>query len=301
KKNDHSQGNNVTASFNDVFQTFQPTFDHELSKTSNTPESDAESYHVDFTWIETMLKRRMIPVKKILTIKNKKLISDMMFLYDLTTYEIEKSLLWSLTEENSLDQEEFKVACHDIFKTKNHNKPIKLIVNSQSSHQKETDQPKTKEEMLIQRLETISPKQLLEDLSSGNQASEQDMKIIREVMTNQGLPVPVMNVLIHYVLLQSNMKLSRAYLEKIASHWSRANLKTAKEAMAFARKEIATYQKTSAKRSTYRRKQQSNEVIPDWFKNRNKQESQSKKEQKSPQAKKEREELATLIQQFAEE
>src|SRR5690625_5816655 len=88
----------------------------------------------------------------------------------------------------------------------------------------ERSEPKTKEDHLAAALETMSPKDLLEDLSSGGHASESDMKLIREVMLKQGLKTPVMNVLIHYVLLQSNMQLSRAYLEKIASHWSRAKI-----------------------------------------------------------------------------
>lgn len=67
-------------------------------------------------------------------------------------------------------------------------------------------------------------------------------------MTTQGLPSPVMNVLIHYVLLQSNMKLSKAYMETIASHWSRANLQTAREAMRFAKNEKAHYQQRKTRK-----------------------------------------------------
>src|SRR5699024_84863 len=80
----------------------------------------------------------------------------------------------------------------------------------------------------------------------------------------QGLKTPVMNVLIHYVLLQSNMQLSRAYLEKIASHWSRANLSSAKEAMEFAKLQNQPY--NTRKRAN----KQSKEVIPEWCKNRDK-------------------------------
>src|SRR5699024_9328968 len=88
-------------------------------------------------------------------------------------------------------------------------------------------------------------------------ASESDMKLIREVMLKQGLKTPVMNVLIHYVLLQSNMQLSRAYLEKIASHWSRANLSSAKEAMEFAKLQNQPY--NTRKRATKKTKDASNE------------------------------------------
>src|SRR5699024_1621475 len=61
----------------------------------------------------------------------------------------------------------------------------------------ERSEPKTKEDHLAEGLETMSPKDLLEDLSSGGHASESDMKLIREVMLKQGLKTPVMNVLIH--------------------------------------------------------------------------------------------------------
>src|SRR5699024_5514556 len=171
--------------------------------------------------------------KRVLTRDNKRIIKQMMTLYDLTSYDIENALLWALTEENALNVDEFKEACHSLFNSYNAHRPIQLTEKKQHAKKEKAypEQPKTKEEMLIKELETISPQQLLVDLSSGNQASEQDMKVIRDVMTSQGLPAPVMNVLIHYVLLQSNMKLSKAYMEKIASHWSRANLKTAKEAM----------------------------------------------------------------------
>ncbi len=62
--------------------------------------------------------------------------------------------------------------------------------------------------------------------------------MIGDIMLKQGLPLSVMNVLIHYALLQTDNKLSRPYIEKIASHWSRAKLKTAREAIEFATKQI---------------------------------------------------------------
>jgi len=302
KQENHTIGNNITASFSEVFDTFQPpSIEQDKSIQRKSNELMTKIKNIDFSWLEIMLEQRMIPVNLILTIQNKKLISDMMFLYDLPTNEVEKAVLWALTDDNTLNHEEFKKACHDLFKTKPSQQPIKLVVNKQDSKgQNKSVKPTTKEEQLIQRLETISPKQLLEDLSSGSQASEQDMKIVRDVMTSQGLSVPVMNVLIHYVLLQSNMKLSKAYLEKIASHWSRAHVKTAKEAMEFAKKEIDKFHMKTSKRKTTYRNTRPKEVVPDWFKDRNKNQPQ-KSQTNNPQTEKEREELAALIRQFAEE
>ncbi|GIN74800.1 hypothetical protein J14TS2_52750 [Bacillus sp. J14TS2] len=105
----------------------------------------------------------------------------------------------------------------------------------------------SKEEQFIKNLEGITPKELLEALSEDGRACERELKIISDVMNSEGLPTPVMNVLVHYVFLKDNMKLSRPYLQKIASHWSDANLKTAEEAMTFAKnrhKSRQSYEKT---------------------------------------------------------
>lgn len=306
---EESMEHEITASFTDVFETFQPTLatenvskddEVEISKHSTRPMKDEG---IDFSWIELMLKQRMIPVHKVLTRDNKKLIADMMFLYDLPSHDIEKSILWALTDENVLDVEEFKAACHDLFKT-THNTPIRLVPayeQSEQTQQKASKAPETMEEQLIREFETISPKQLLEDLSSGHQASERELKMIRDVMTNHGLEPAVMNVLIHYVLMQSNMKLSKPYLETIATHWSRARIKTAKEAMEFAKKEIDKARKRKEKRRSH--KQAHQEVIPDWFKDREKQQKKLTKNKSSPQQtideEKEKEEILALLRKHS--
>src|SRR5699024_11550954 len=60
----------------------------------------------------------MIPVDQVLTGTNKRLILQMKELYALAEYEIEKTLLWALDEQNKLNKNEFKEACHDLFLAK---------------------------------------------------------------------------------------------------------------------------------------------------------------------------------------
>ncbi|SFD60070.1 replicative DNA helicase loader DnaB [Lentibacillus persicus] len=298
------KGTNITASFNEVFQTFQPDTNHlPDSEAPGSGQLTEDSYpSIDFTWMEQTLQQQMIPVKKVLTAVNKRLISQMMNLYGLAEFEVEKAVLWALTEENTLSVSEFKEACHDLFQSKHNEPSIRLTEKNVNSEQNTNEahepdyKPTTKEEQLILKLENISPRQLLEDLSSGGQASGQDLKMIREVMTTQGLPSPVMNVLIHYVLLQSDMKLSKAYMETIASHWSRANLQTARDAMAFAKNQKAQYQerKNNPKNP---RKPVSKEVVPDWFKERKKKKAETT--QNSPNTAQRNEEFAALLREFS--
>lgn len=266
-------GEEVTVDFKDVFETVTPK--KQADQTQTISETGHEAVDLmDFTFLEHALRQRFIPVDKVLSKPNKQLIYQMKVLYDLGSMDLEKAVQWALNEDNQLNQEEFKSACHDIFSSQNNGRAIRLQEKVKPETKIAKAKPVTKEEQLIYELETISPKQLLEDLSDGNQASEQDIKVVREVMTRQGLPSPVMNVLIHYVLLQSNMKLSKAYMETIASHWSRVGIKTAKEAMDFAKQEQSKYKTNQNKprnsTSYTRNKNTSGEVVPDWFKKRKK-------------------------------
>lgn len=289
----------VTASFHDVFKTHRSYEQH-------IPAPEKQNAHVnddetDFTWLRQMLQQQMIPVQQVLTGANKRLIIQMMDLYGLVDYEVEKALLWGLNEANRLDTAEFKAACHDLFQAKEQTIQIQLTDKKNAAEPAYQDnyKPTTKEEQLIHNFEKSSPKEVLEDFSKGGTASSQDMKLIRDVMTSQDLPVPVMNVLIHYALLQSNMKLSKPYLETIASHWSRSNLTTAKEAMAFAKS-----QKESAEKKRNRKKQKqhpsSNEVIPDWFQEQEDAKKQKKNTQSKQNIDKEKEvsEVAKLLEEF---
>ena len=270
-----SEGEQLTVSFKEVFQTFEPEKDVFKNLVKDNIKSHIPIDKVDFTWIEQALKKQMVPVEKVLTSDNKEKITQIMHLYELELYEVERSIIWALTDENELNIDEFQNACHDMFKVKHNDVKIELTLKEEIVEEVEVPSIKksySKEEALIQKLQVVSPKQLLEDLSSGNNASESDMKLIRDIMTKQGLPTSVMNVLIHYVLLQSNMQLSKAYLEKIASHWSRANLKNAKEAMAFAKEQSVD------KKQGNRYKKETKEVIPEWFKDRDKEKEETKKE-----------------------
>ncbi|RYG74880.1 chromosome replication initiation protein [Lentibacillus lipolyticus] len=267
KQQGGTKGVDITASFYDVFQTVVPekgTLENTATGREHFHDKQQEKLtEPDFTWMEQTLQQRMIPAHQVLSHTNRQLIAQMMQLYDLPEYEVEKAVLWALTEDNTLNRSEFKEACHDLFR--NHHQAAVRLTEKQPERTEETaHKPTTKEEQLIAELERISPKQLLEDLSNGGQASGQDLKVIREVMTTQGLPSPVMNVLIHYVLLQSNMKLSKAYMETIAGHWSRANLQTAREAMRFAKNEKLQYQQRKNKKKSSR-KTASKEVVPEWF------------------------------------
>jgi len=131
-------------------------------------------------------------------------------------------------------------------------------------------EPETREEKLIHYFETASPLQFLRDISGGAEPSKADVKIIEDVMFQQKLNPGVVNVLIDNVMRKTDMKLTKNYVEKIASHWARKNIKTVKDAMELAKLEHRQYAewaeaKKTGKQSASKKKTNRTEVIPEWF------------------------------------
>lgn len=291
-------GADITANFNDVFETIEPIV-------SVMPKLEVEKEEklgvplqeiVDFTIIKESLERKQIQTQSVFTERNKRMMNQLIHLYHLETHELEKAIEWALTEENTFDVEAFKRVCHDISRMKQNVVPAKLEVKKKVVQEEQLKKPQTKFERLIEKFETASPKDILEDLSSGHNASEQDVQFIRDTMLEQGLPTPVMNVLIHYVMLQSDMKLPRKYVETIASNWSRKKIQTAKEAILYVRKQMNERKKPN---KTYPKRKQQEEIIPEWFDKRHQQEPVKTEQLLSKEQEKERAEMLKLLEKYA--
>lgn len=299
KPNIDSSAKEITSSFENVFSLHSISKDEAASKAKDEERQETSLSNsasgvnmkedsIDYNALQNSLRQQMLPVQAILTEKNKRVLSQLAMLYSLATYELEKAILWSLNDENELIVEELKEACHDLYQNKNnHGEPPKVnvvdhrekVVPSKEENKKVTN----KEEALIQQLEEISPRELLEDLSNGVEPPEKDLKIIREIMTQQGLSPGVMNVLIYYVLLKTDMKMSKPYMETIAGHWTRLKIQTVRQAMEVAKSENRKYQEWATKKKYGGSKYGKQEVLPDWFKEQKKSKQQKPKQQEAPE------------------
>ena len=94
----------------------------------------------------------------------------------------------------------------------------------------------------------------------------------------------VVNVLIDYVLRTNNNRLTKAYIDTIASQWKRLGIETASEAMEVAEKEHKKYNKV---KTTSPIKKE--EVLPTWF---------NKELSKEELTDKEKEEFEDLVKEY---
>jgi len=107
----------------------------------------------------------------------------------------------------------------------------------------------TKEEELFYYLDTTPSQLVLKDVANGREPAYVDVQLVNDLKMRFKMPLGVLNVFINYVLLRTNMKLPKNYMEKIASHWMRKDFKTAREATDFAREEHEKYIKWKNKQT----------------------------------------------------
>ena len=274
----------ITKAFQDVFSSETPESLQYLQDVSNDLEAgenerfigrheqkeiQIEPHFFDFNLLMAGLNESLVP-KKALTPKVKEAISNLAFLYSIDPIQMKNIVLSAINESSEIDIEELRKGGRDWYQFVNYDKLPSLVERTQPPmHQVQNPEPKTKEEKLIRYLETTSPLQFLKDVSGGAEPSKSDIQIIEEVMFKQKLLPGVINVLLHFVMLRNEMKLTKAYVEKIASHWARLQIKTVKDAMDLAKKEYRTYlgwaenKKTSGKGT--KQKPIRTELLPDWF------------------------------------
>lgn len=220
----------------------------------------------DFDLLIAGLNESLVP-NKALNHKVKEVISKLAFLYNIDAIQMKNIILSAVNEANEIDLEELRKAARDWYQFVNYDQLPTLIERTQpAAHRVQTEEPKTKEEKLIHYLETTSPLQFLKDLSGGAEPSKSEIELIEEIMFNQKLLPGVLNVLMHFVMLKTDMKLTKGYTGTIASNWARLQIKTVKEAMEQAKKESQKAAKNKqATGKTSKQKPIRTEFLPEWF------------------------------------
>ncbi|GKU81534.1 replication initiation and membrane attachment family protein [Niallia sp. NCCP-28] len=208
--------------------------------------------------------------KKAFTQKAKDAIKNLSFLYGIDAIQMKNIVIAAINHTDEIDIEELRIAARDWYQFQ-HNDLLPSLVDriQPQKHQSQAAEPMTKEEELLYYLDHTSPRQLLKDISGGAEPSKADLQIIEELMFSQKLLPGVINVLIQYVMLKTDMKLTKGYIEKIAGQWVRKNVRTVKDAMNLAKKEHQQYlewaQGNKNKKTKNNKKAIRTEKIPEWF------------------------------------
>ncbi|MBS4191563.1 replication initiation and membrane attachment family protein [Bacillus sp. FJAT-49705] len=281
-KDDYSE---VTKSFQDVYMTtYIDSISYDVETEQAMKAANGNSFigreendpiqisHdiFNFELLEAGLNESLIP-KKALTNKVRNAISNLAFLYGLDAIQMKNIVISAITEDDEINIEELRKSARDWYQFQHNDQLPSLVDRIQPvAHRIQKKEALSREEELLNALEITSPRQVLKDISGGAEPSKADLQIIEDVMFHQKLLPGVVNVLIQYVMLKSDMKLTKGYVEKIASHWARKKIKTAKEAIDLAKNEHKQYMewaegKKKRTKSAGNKKVIRTEMLPDWF------------------------------------
>ena len=117
-----------------------------------------------------------------------------------------------------------------------------------------------KNDKMIHIFETTSPYDFISSKYKSGTPSSSDLKIISYLLVDLELTPGVTNVLVDFVLKINNNKLTKAYVDTIASQWKKKNIQTVKEAMELAKEE---YHKKSSKK--YVSAEKDSKIVPSWI------------------------------------
>ncbi|MBC1473696.1 helicase DnaB [Listeria grandensis] len=275
----------VTRSFQDVFETFTGSELPVTTAENGEPVGRAQSRGVtlddkafDFAVMIQSLSPTMLS-RNAVTEEVRACILKLHAIYAIEELDMVHYLYRSVQADGTLDLDYLRKIVRDGYQMQHNRLPelkAKTTAPPETTTKQELQEGASDTEALAYYLENVTPYQLMVDISDGAVPAETDLKVIDEVMAQQNLPIPVMNVLIEYVLLRLDGKISKNYMMTIAAHWKRKKVQTAKEAMEMAWAEHEKYKKlqeegTQKAPSNYRNNNRKfnqtgrKEILPDWF------------------------------------
>lgn len=253
----------ITSSFDDVFESAPGTLYDNLNtdlRTNKTGQIKIDS-EFDFDLLISSVPNGLIS-NKTFSREVKDLICNLSYVYNLDAIEMKPSILNSIKENGLIDKNALRKNVRNYYRYENDNKLPSLIYKSQPEYLKNPIGKDDKRAKMIYVFENTSPYNFLKGANKGAKPAERDLNILEGLLTDFKLNPGVVNVLIDYVLKINNKKLTKNFIEAIASQWKRLNIETVDEAMKAAEKE---YKKSKVVIEEKKYIKQSNEVLPEWF------------------------------------
>lgn len=271
----------ITSSFDEVFESLPKASmeslneDLRVNKTGNVKLDSS----FDFDMLISSVPNGVI-TNKTFSNEARELINNLSFVYNLDETEMKSSILNSIKENGLIDKTLLRKNVRNYYKFENENKLPSLVYKSQPEYLKNPVGGIDKRAKMIYVFENTSPYKFLMGRSNGAKPSSRDLSLLESLLNDFKLNPGVVNVLIDYVLKINNKKLTRGFLETIASQWKRLNIETVEEAMKAAEKEYKKSKKQEEKVSS-NKVIRNDEKLPDWFKQNIDKEKISEDDEKS--------------------
>lgn len=216
----------------EVTKKFTEVFYHARDKTFVAPEENFQREDIsrgpsvelddfDFDVLFTHLKGTRID-KQFFSKEIKRLIVQLSQLFKLNAYDVKQILLQSTSPEFGIDQNRLKTEARKYYQKEYGDVTPRLITKE------ETVKP-SHDQSYLDSLDKMSPLDRINDLRN-YKATENDLKVVTELIIKTGLENGVLNVLIEYALQMKDGDLPLRYVMTIAENWEKEGYRTAQEA-----------------------------------------------------------------------
>lgn len=266
----------ITASFLSVFKVESKTtseiINEEIKKRSK--RNLEFNLDLDLNEIFSLIPQELLNHRKI-TSEIKDLICKLSFIYNLNNESLIEIIKNSISDDKTINVLSLKDNARKYYTFDNKGKLPTIIYKNQPEYLRKDVTSTSKKAKLIYTFETTSPYEFL--YSKGSNPTKNDLKLLEYLLIDLNLKPGVVNVLVDFVLKINNNKLTKPYVETIASQWKRSNIEKVEDAMEFASKEYN--KKRKVKTSS----------IPKWV---------DEKIEDQPLSQEEKDELKDLLKEF---
>lgn len=250
---------NITETFADVFESVSmvETDNSEIIK-KNYAKVGIES-ELDIEEIISMIPDLMLNHTKV-TESTKELILKLSFVYNFDANKTAEVIKGSINDKHNIDKEKLKINYRNLYQFENDGKLPSIIFKCQPDYLKKEIKDSSKKSKVIYQFENLSPYRFICMKSKTEKPTKAEINILEMLLVDIGLKPGVVNVLIDYVLRINDNKLTKNFVEAIASQWKRSNIETVEQAMEISKQEFK--KKDLYKKESVSKKE---EAKPEWF------------------------------------
>lgn len=180
--------------------------------------------------------------KKTITKELENLINNLSFVYDLDNDSLRDIMINSIDISHKIDKEKLKINARNYYEFDNNGKKPKAIYQKVEGKEKQNVNISNKNKM-IYTFENTSPYDFLCSRYGGVNPTKQDKMLLEYLLEELKLNRGVVNVIVDYVLESNNNKLTKGYVESVASQFKLSGITTVKDALELSKKEYKNKKK----------------------------------------------------------
>lgn len=186
--------------------------------------------NLDYDLIEASIPRGLLNAKA-LNKKTKELINQLAFVYNLDSIKMSNIIIASIDTVGLIDKDKLRQNARSNYQYNNSGDLPTLIYRTQPAYLKTPSGDTSNKGKIIYAFENTRPYDFLKIKNKNVEPTPRDLRILEHIAVDFNLPAGVINVLVDYTLKVNDGALSKAYIETIASEFSRKGIKTVPDAM----------------------------------------------------------------------